>query len=161
MLSPKSGERILNGSPREIPKTSTSASAALSKSAHLPRLPSTPVQQGSSHCSALLPSVYTAALAACHSPCLQSQRKLQLSLEAHGRYITSLIEQEGLKDKLPTMAPLQSSGGMQQQPHGEAPEVARLVNSLPDGMLTSLRGDRLVSHSKHFNVALRPASSIW
>jgi hypothetical protein len=27
---------------------------------------------------------------------VQSQRQLQLSLEAHGRYIASLIEQEGL-----------------------------------------------------------------
>ena len=32
--------------------------------------------------------------------CLQSQRQLQLSLEAHGRYITSLIEREGLQHRL-------------------------------------------------------------
>ena len=31
---------------------------------------------------------------------LQSQRQLQLSLEAHGRYITSLIEREGLQHRL-------------------------------------------------------------
>ena len=100
-------------------------------------LPSTPVQQASSHCSALLPPVHTAALLpTCHFPRLQSQRKLQLSLEAHGRYITSLIEQEGLKDKLPAMATLQSNGAMQQQPHGEAGRLARLANSLPDSMLT-------------------------
>ena len=32
--------------------------------------------------------------------CVQSQRQLQLSLEAHGRYITSLIEREGLQHRL-------------------------------------------------------------
>ena len=31
---------------------------------------------------------------------MQSQRQLQLSLEAHGRYITSLIEREGLQHRL-------------------------------------------------------------
>lgn len=31
---------------------------------------------------------------------MQSQRQLQLSLEAHGRYITSLIESEGLHHRL-------------------------------------------------------------
>ena len=35
---------------------------------------------------------------------LQSQRQLQLSLEAHGRYISSLIEREGLQAKLPPNA---------------------------------------------------------
>lgn len=36
-----------------------------------------------------------------NAPCiLQSQRQLQLSLEAHGRYITSLIEREGLQHRL-------------------------------------------------------------
>jgi hypothetical protein len=32
---------------------------------------------------------------------LQAQRQLQLSLEAHGRYITSLIQREGLEGRLP------------------------------------------------------------
>ena len=37
-----------------------------------------------------------------NQPCFtsQSQRQLQLSLEAHGRYITSLIEREGLQHRL-------------------------------------------------------------
>lgn len=39
-------------------------------------------------------SLYTCAML------LQSQRQLQLSLEAHGRYITSLIEREGLQHRL-------------------------------------------------------------
>lgn len=41
---------------------------------------------------------------------MQSQRQLQLSLEAHGRYISSLIEREGLQSKLPagTHAAMQS-----------------------------------------------------
>lgn len=34
----------------------------------------------------------------------QSQRQLQLSLEAHARYITSLVEQEGLHHKWPQLA---------------------------------------------------------
>lgn len=50
---------------------------------------------------------------------IQEQRRLQLSLEAHGRYITSLIQREGLEGKLPpqtksaldaALAPPQSSG---------------------------------------------------
>lgn len=31
----------------------------------------------------------------------QAQRQLQVSLEAHGRYITSLIQKEGLQGRLP------------------------------------------------------------
>ena len=36
-----------------------------------------------------------------HGFILQAQRQLQLSLEAHGRYITSLIQREGLEGRLP------------------------------------------------------------
>lgn len=35
---------------------------------------------------------------------LECQRQLQLSLEAHARYITSLVEQEGLHHKWPQLA---------------------------------------------------------
>eukprot|EP00803_Ostreobium_quekettii_P003006 evm.model.scf_3192.1 EVM.evm.TU.scf_3192.1 scf_3192:562-3225(-) len=35
---------------------------------------------------------------------LEAQRELQLSLEAHGRYITSLVQQEGLHHKYPQLA---------------------------------------------------------
>ena len=34
---------------------------------------------------------------------LESQRQLQMSLEAHGRYIASLMEQEGLTQRLPSL----------------------------------------------------------
>ena len=109
----------------------------------------------------MLTPVYTASLPACHPPCLQSQRKLQLSLEAHGRYITSLIEQEGLKNKLPTMAPLQSSGAMQQQPLGEA---LRLHVSSTACLMAcwhfSWEMDWCLGQG-HSDMALRPAPCIW
>ena len=50
---------------------------------------------------------------------LQSQRQLQLSLEAHGRYITSLIEREGLQHSL-----------MPQLVAAAAPSLARTVPAL-------------------------------
>ncbi len=42
---------------------------------------------------------------------LAAQRSLQLSLEAHGRYITSLIAREGLEGRLPqkTQAALEAA----------------------------------------------------
>lgn len=44
------------------------------------------------------------------SPPLQTQRQLQLSLEAHSRYITSLLEQSELKGQLPAGLVHSSSG---------------------------------------------------
>ncbi len=35
---------------------------------------------------------------------LESQRQLQLSLDAHGKYISSLIERQGLHSRLPDIA---------------------------------------------------------
>ena len=50
-------------------------------------------------------------------PPLQAQRQLQLSLEAHGRYISGLLEQSGLKGQLP--ADLVQSAGL--APAGQPP----------------------------------------
>lgn len=47
-------------------------------------------------CSCKVPQPFATVLFLC----MQSQRQLQLSLEAHGRYITSLIEREGLQHRL-------------------------------------------------------------
>jgi hypothetical protein len=43
----------------------------------------------------------------------QAQRQLQLSLEAHSRYITSLLEQSELRDRLPAHLVTGSSSGAQ------------------------------------------------
>lgn len=60
---------------------------------------------------------------------LQSQRQLQLSLEAHGRYITSLIEREGLQHRL--LPQLVAAAGPSIARH--VPALAALAASMPQG----------------------------
>ncbi|KAL6761618.1 hypothetical protein V8C86DRAFT_1785296, partial [Haematococcus lacustris] len=54
---------------------------------------------------------------------LESQRQLQLSLEAHGRYIASLMEQEGLTQR----------GFMQQQQQSASTSMLQTPCSMPAG----------------------------
>ena len=89
---------------------------------------------------------------------LQSQRQLQLSLEAHGRYITSLIEREGLQHKMlphlmavgPSLA--QSVPGLaaltaQRQPSASAPLLGL---AQPTGHLQHAQGsDQQQLHMPH------------
>lgn len=78
----------------------------------------------------------------------QTQRQLQLSLEAHGRYIASLMEQEGLTSRLPELsggapaaAPVAAggaAGGMiapppPQQQLQHQPQLLQPQGSLPAG----------------------------
>lgn len=60
---------------------------------------------------------------------LQSQRQLQLSLEAHGRYITSLIEREGLQHRL--LPQLVAAAGPNLA--RTVPALAALAASIPQG----------------------------
>ena len=59
--------------------------------------------------------------------CAQSQRQLQLSLEAHARYISTLIEREGLHGKLEnprTRAALATLGMVPSAHEGPRPRSA-------------------------------------
>ena len=60
---------------------------------------------------------------------MQSQRQLQLSLEAHGRYITSLIEREGLQHRL--LPQLVAAAGPSLA--RTVPGLAALAASMPQG----------------------------
>ncbi len=69
---------------------------------------------------------------------LQTQRQLQLSLEAHGRYITSLIQKESMEGRqLPLHAQealeqVQKQGGSgERRADNDGMCTARLVCSLP------------------------------
>jgi len=60
---------------------------------------------------------------------LQSQRQLQLSLEAHGRYITSLIEREGLQHRLLPQLVAAAAPSLART----VPALAALAASMPPG----------------------------
>ncbi|KAG2452748.1 hypothetical protein HYH02_002978 [Chlamydomonas schloesseri] len=79
---------------------------------------------------------------------LETQRQLQLSLEAHGRYIASLMEQEGLTSRLPELsggapaAPPAAPGGMlapppQPQQQQQQQQLLQPQGSLPAGGTTA------------------------
>lgn len=63
---------------------------------------------------------------------VQGQRQLQLSLEAHGRYIASLMQQEGLvPPKLATSLPQGIGGGVQKLPGAPLGGATALQQSTP------------------------------
>ena len=68
----------------------------------------------------------------CADGCLQSQRQLQLSLEAHGRYISTLIERQGLRGKLSEISG--SAGGLNPLAALSALGVSMPMAPLPLGL---------------------------
>ncbi|GIL65169.1 hypothetical protein Vafri_18966 [Volvox africanus] len=64
---------------------------------------------------------------------LETQRQLQLSLEAHGRYIASLMEQEGLTGKLSELSnsPLRGSAAQRRASSGLGPSAQQQQQQQP------------------------------